>query len=139
MFPTSFEGTIEMRALESTEVDLVLNQIEQALKAERATAISRTGNTVSFRAGLFRLVMRENVLAQVGKGEIEVLPGSPGTVKYRFSSVQMLLITTLMAGFMGIVARSPVGFAVTWLWLFGMNYLIGAFRLPRFVRKAVGA
>lgn len=85
MFPTSFEGSIQTKALESTEIDLVLDQIEQALKAERATGISRTGNTISFQAGVFRFVSGQNILAPVGHGD-----------------------------------------------------LIGAFRLPRFVRKAVG-
>ena len=90
--------------------------------------------------------MNWNILVPVGRGEIEIVPGKPGTVKYGFSCVQMLILLTLMVGAMsvalisreGLSAHAIIFLVIGWLWLFGMNYVISAVRLPRFVRRAVG-
>lgn len=146
MFPTGFKGEIETPPLRPQDVDDVLASIEEALVGAKAADITRVGNTISFRGGLFRFVIGNwNVLHPVGHGEIEVVPGSPGAVRYDLSCVQMLVVATLMVGWL-TVSMSSRGHVtlgtvliplIGWLWLFGMNYLIAAVRLPAFVRSAI--
>jgi hypothetical protein len=72
-----------------------------------------------------------------------VLPGTPAIVKYRLSTVGMLVdvlvIALAMAIFMGIT-RNPITAFLAFLFmfgvLFGMNYLIAEFRLTSFVKLA---
>ncbi len=146
MFPTSFEGQIELSDFSCEQTDAVADRVASALLKVRATNVSRSGNIVTFRAGVFRLVSSWNVLAPVNHGSIEVQRGSPSTVKYKLSCVEMLVVTTLMAAIAGfaIPSKAPALFklgapALMWLWLFGMNYLVAAYRLPAFIRRAVRA
>lgn len=136
MFPTSFEGTIRLEALEPAQVDMILYNIEQALRIEEATSITRAANKICFRVGIFRLVSGGNPLNQVTHGEIEVLPGPRGLVRYRFSCVRLLILTTIVTGVMGLAARWVVPFVGGWLWLFGLSYLVGTYRVPRFMQRA---
>jgi len=146
MFPMSLDGEFKLTSPELEDISAILSKVEQALRAARATNISRIGNRVVFQGGIFRLVMNWNILVPVGRGEIEIVPGKPGTVKYGFSCVQMLILLTLMVGAMsvalisreGLSAHAIIFLVIGWLWLFGMNYVISAVRLPRFVRRAVG-
>lgn len=141
MFPTSIKGQFERSMLQSEDINLTLSRVEQELVAVRASDVLRTGNKITFRGGIFRFVSNWNILVPIGYGEIEILPAS---VKYEFSCAQMLVLTTLMAGVMGMFMLSSVPVFSTfslvapllmWLWLFGMNYLIAVVRLPAFVRK----
>lgn len=140
MFPLSITGELKISRLQDEDVNFVLNTVEQELTAVRATNVSRTANRVTFKGGIFRFVSNWNLLVPIGYGEIEVLPDC---VKYTFSCVQMLIGTTVMVCVMGafILYSAPVSTfsliapVIIWLWLFGMNYLISAVRLPGFVRK----
>lgn len=140
MFPLSITGEFKISRLQDNDVNLVLNRVEQELAAVRATNVSRTANRITFTGGIFRFVSNWNLLVPIGYGEIEVLPDC---VKYTFSCTQMLVATTVMVCIMGafILFSAPVSAfslitpVIIWLWLFGMNYLISAVRLPAFVRK----
>lgn len=144
MFPTSIKGEFEIKVLQFEDIDSVLSRVEQELAAARAANVLRTDNKITFRGGIFRFVSNWNVLVPVGYGEIEVLPTS---VKYEFSCIEMLIVTTFMACIMCIfilssIPVSTLSFVVPllmWLWLFGMNYVIAFVRLPAFVRKIAGA
>jgi hypothetical protein len=146
MFPISLVGEFEIKMKESEDVKSVLNKIEEGLDSVRATSIVCTNNKVTFRGGIFRLVTNWNILVPVCYGEIEVQPGNPGSVKYKFSCVEMLVITAIMVVLMGgfilssipISAFSILAPLIMWLWLFGMNYLTAMLRLPAFVKKIVG-
>lgn len=144
MFPTSFEGRIELSDFSCEQSDAIADRVASALLKVRASSVSRNGNVVTFRAGVFRLVPSWNILAPVNHGSIEVQGGSPSTVKYKLSCLEMLIVTTLMVAIAGfaIPSKAPAVFklgapALMWLWLFGMNYLIAAYRLPGFIRRAV--
>lgn len=146
MFPTSFKGEFKLPQLRPQDINLVLNGVEHELAMVKATSICRAGHKVSFRGGVFRLVFSGNVLFPVDYGEIEVLPSNPCVVRYNFSCVQMLVLATLLVvvffalpwmGGVRTVQDTLIVPIIFWLWLFGMNYLIAAVRLPRFVRKAV--
>lgn len=143
MFPTSINGQIELKALKPEYVEIVTRGIKRQLEAMKALDINQHGNTISFRGGFFpfRFLSNLSVLGPVSRGEIEVLPGTPAIVKYRLSTVGMLVdilvIALAMAIFIGIT-RNLVTASLAFLLMsgtfFGMNYLIAAFRLATFVK-----
>jgi hypothetical protein len=149
MFPVSIDGEIEIQAIEPQRERIlgVLLNVERALISEKANNLQLSGNRISFEAGMFRMVTNMNALVPVGYGEIEVVPGNPGKLKYELSCRQMLTVATVMAviggGFAGFGSREGGlggafgAFAVAWSCLFGLNYLIAMVMLPRFLRKAV--
>lgn len=142
MFPLSITGELKISRLQNEGIDLVLNRVEQELAAVRATNVSRTANRITFKGGIFRFVSNWNILVPIGYGQIEVLPDC---VKYDFSCTQMLFAITVAVCVMGAFMLSsapantfsPITLAFIWLWLFGMNYLLSAVRLPAFVRRIV--
>jgi hypothetical protein len=147
MFPTGFRGEFEVVAVEYEAINVLLLRVERELRAARALNVCRRGNKVSFRGGIFRLVSNWNVLVPVGSGEIEVVPGNPAAVRYRFSCVEMLTFVTVVASALGVFLFTIAGISVAafifpifiWFSMFGLNFLIASERLPAFVRKAVRA
>ena len=144
MFPLSIDGEIGLGSAEPD--DAILSALRRALVAKKARNISTDGRRITFDAGIFRPVWNWNVLVPVGNGTIELVPGPPRRVRYAFSCRQMLACTTAMAVAMGCLGAHEYGaavaaaiFAGAWAWLFGMNYITAAMRLPGFVRDAVEA
>ena len=145
MFPIGIKGEFNIPQLQTQDVSSVLIGIERELAKAQATNIRRKGDKVLFRGGIFRFVTTWNVLGPVWYGEIEVISGNPSIVRYKLSCVEMLVMATLMVIlFVHFVYGSERGtqdtllFSIAlWFWLYGMNYLIAAVRLPRFIRKAV--
>jgi hypothetical protein len=93
---------------------------------------------------MFRLVMNWNIFVPITRGTIEVLAGTPGVVRYYFSCTEMLITVSVMVAIFALCLLQPglstpgvVVPIVAWFWLFGMNYVIAAFRLPGFVREAL--
>jgi hypothetical protein len=143
VFPTSINGQIELKALQPLHVETVMRGIKRQLETVKAVDIKRYSNTISFRGGFFpfRLVTNLNVLGPVSQGEIEVLHGTPAVVKYRLSTVGMLVdvlvIALAMAIFIGITGNmvtASLAFLLMFGVLFGINYLIAVFRLASFLR-----
>jgi hypothetical protein len=108
----------------------------------KAVDISQQVNIVSFRGGFFpfRFLSNLRVLGPVSRGEIEVLPGTPAVVKYRLSTVGMLVdvlvIALAMMIFIGItrsILMASLAFPLMFGVFFGTNYLIAVFRLTSFV------
>jgi hypothetical protein len=150
MFPTSIEGRFALPSSTPEQADDIASRIVVELRQVRATDIQREGSSITFGGGMFRRVGNWNLLVPVGHGVIEVHAGVDAEVRFRFSCVQALVITTLMVAFVvaimnfGSSTDLPIAFrlgapAFMWLWLFGMNYAIAAARLPRFVRRAASA
>jgi hypothetical protein len=145
MFPTSINGQIESGALKPEHVEMVTRGIKRQLETMKALDINRHGNTISFRGGFFpfRFLSNLSVLGPVSRGEIEVLPGTPAVVKYRLSTVGMLVdvlvIALAMTIFIGItrnIVTASLAFLLMFGVLFGINYLMAVFRLASFVRLA---
>ena len=146
MFPISLEGSIDTHSISPEQVNAVTERLVSALNRARASSVVCDGNTVTFRGGMFRLVFNWNVLVPVSRGTITISSGSRDAVRFNLSCVEMLVVTTVMAICAGFVIPSgqPALFrfgapVLMWLWLFGMNYVIAAYRLPAFIRRAVGA
>jgi hypothetical protein len=145
MFPISIEGQIQVQGNLNRDVtaERLYRSIRDKLKEAKANDIRHEAGKLTFRAGMFRFVPSWNMLVAVDSGEFKVIPGRPGSVKYRFSMVQLLAVTTIMSCLLGLVGLARDGIfgagytIVFWLWLFGANYVIALIRLRSFVRNAV--
>lgn len=142
-FPTNISGTVRLSVLTPEQIPALVSALNAALEVARAVDISRTGNSITFSSGIFRFVSNLNVLAPVSNGVIEVQPGAPGKVVFRFSCMQLLIIATVVALYVGLVIPSsePLAFklglpVLVWFWLFGVNYVIARVRLVAFIRRA---
>lgn len=147
-FPLSLNRCIQVRGLGDPDqyVEPVLIAISDWLERKRAKQIVRSGHVVSFRAGLFRLVTGLNPLGPIGSGSIAVSPGADGVdICYNLRFTELFVtITVLVAVFFGpAMWRAPnldefdaiANLGFFWLWLFGGNYVITSFRVPRALRK----
>ncbi len=87
-----------------------------------------------------------NPLGPIGSGSITVSSGTDGIdICYSFHFTEMLvIITAMVAWFFGPYIwwahnldefDSVAVLGIMWLWLFGGNYAITSFRLPRLLRK----
>jgi len=93
------------------------------------------------------MVSGHNQLVSINKGEIEVGQKSGRIIiYYKIYFTEMLLVITIgVIGFLGPFVWFAPNLAdsgkllvlfLAWAWLFGVNYLITAFRFPRFLKRA---
>jgi hypothetical protein len=145
-FPISSSGVIAVRGL---SVDEAIDRLEDALAKEKPAALSRDGRGLRFQGGAFRLVCNWNILVPISAGVLDVSPSEHGVnVSYRVTFTQMLVAVTLMVAFfmgpavaMATPKMSPPGalcvLLVMWSWLFGFNFVLTGWRLPRFLVRAL--
>jgi len=145
-FPLTIAGTVKLAAATPGQASDLAEQLAKALIANRATDVRSSGNSVTFRGGMFRFVTNWNLLVPVTSGTITVASGSPGSVDYCFSCMQMLIFATafslLVLVFFASPPRAPLAFDLlapigAWAWLFGANYLLAYFRLSGFIRDVI--
>jgi hypothetical protein len=147
-FPLSLNRCTQVQVTGDPEqyVEPVLTAISDWLKHKRARRIVRSAHSVSFSAGIFRLVTGLNPLGPIGSGSIAVSPDADGIdICYSFRFTELFVtVTVMVAAFFGppmwrapnldeFDAISLLG--ILWLWLFGGNYAITSFRVPRLLRK----
>ncbi len=145
VFPLDISGQVAVPDATALRAPALIAHFERALVRERASSVSTAGNRLTFRVGMFRFVSNMNILAFIGSGEIEIQPGSPATVSFRFSCLRSLLAMTAIASGLALhLASGPISPAIRfwipvgmWLWLFGANYLIASSQLRQFVRNVV--
>lgn len=141
-FPTSINGTILIatRADPENSIAPVRAAYKDWLVSNRASSIEATPLGLSFRAGIFRLVGNWNILGPISSGEIDVAAdGLQLKVAYRLRCTEVLVVASVMAAFLFVVAAIGTGkllialaiSALGFAWLFGMNYLIAYLRLSR--------
>ncbi len=145
MFPTGINGQIELISLRQEHVHIVVGGIKRQLEIMKAANINQHDSILSFKGGFFpsRLLNTLNILDSVSQGKIEVLHGTPAVIKYRLSSVGMLIdvlfIALAAAIFIGItdnLLRAILVFLSVFSVLFGLNYLTAALRIRSFLRHA---
>ena len=144
-FPFSSEGTI---LTETADLPQVAAIIEAVLRQAKASKISTTTTRIDFTGGLFRLVSNWNLLAPISSGRVEFHQRDRTVeIRYHISFVQLFVVATITMIFMfgvlpilssgdrALFSLSVIG--LTWLWLFGMNYVISVFRFPAALRSAL--
>ena len=148
MFPTSISGEHKVAIISQEEADMILDRLQDALWEARATDLYRHNNTIHFQGGMLRFSFHTswNILNPVDNCRIDVILGVPNGVRYRFSTVQLLVMMTaviiLFSIFIvfnpeGSFLSSPIGPIVGWAWLFGMNYILATVSLRNFISNAL--
>jgi len=138
----TYSGTIKL----GPAVDLAAlpAHLATCLRRAKANAIEVSNTSVSYRAGLFRLVSNWNVLSQFGSGEITVDPAAR-IVRYRLRYRELVALATLMIAIAAVVpvavpdfpALPPALYFGGWALLVGGNLLIGISNMRWFLRNAV--
>ena len=121
-------------------------RLVDALQHVHARTVIATADRVSFTGGPFRLVSGWNVLVPFSRGELTIDEGAK-LLQYKVSFRQLVLILVVcsvlalvfMVAWRLPLAMIPVALAVIWLWIGGMNVLIGRARFERFLRRAIDA
>lgn len=139
-------GSILQQQLQEGLENTFLSRTAEQLKMERGTDIKIEHNKVLFKGGFFRPGFKTNVLVPITDGRVEIFRKEEDLViAYYLNFRQMLVIVTLLVvGGLGLFVFPQSGISITgmialivvsWLWLFGMNYLITVFRFPALLRQ----
>lgn len=144
--PLTTSGTIRVESLPVDGVTGIVAKVESALRRVRAARLRVSGDTITFRGGIFRAVTSWNILGPISFGEIQFVPTDRAVlIHYRISWLGLFLLTTAMVSVFVFTVRDPVRsgaiFVIPfmWAWLFGGNYVITRVRFPRFLASAAGA
>src|SRR6266566_3661013 len=131
MAPFTLNGRIWLEQRQGN-IEPVLSLVQAELQKQHPLSIERRGDTIHFRAGLFRSVSSWNILVPIDQGTVRIVQDIEGTaLVYRLRYGQLFVIASLMT--LGLV--SPVAWAapdqlpfgtagtlvVMWSWLFGAN------------------
>lgn len=146
-FPLSLSGAVLQDGL---TVEGALRRLEDALGKADALGLSREGQCIKFRGGVFRWVSGWNVLVPISKGEVRVSAREHGvSVNYRISFGQMLVVVTVgTVCFFGPVVMRDSRFSgaghvwlllLMWSWLFGGNFAITLWKWPRFLLRSLSS
>ena len=126
-----------------------LSRLEAALEDQRPSELERRGLELRFRVNFFRFVSNRNLLVPVDRGSFAVSEMPAGLrISYELSFRRTFAVATCMIIYMGtlLVRDGPPKqqwhdvlpeLAFMWGVLFGGNYLISAFRFPRFIRRVL--
>lgn len=126
--------------------DRLLDTFRQELDRLSPRKLDVSGDTVSFRGGVFRLVTSWNLLGPIGRGEIVVAPTDDGlSVRYRISFRELITLVTIMILIMMVMIFSsegmeafpivPVALSFGWVFAVGGNIAICIPRFNSFVKK----
>jgi hypothetical protein len=153
VFPLSVRGSVRLKlasAPAETAIKATLDRIGEMLDEEAANDVIVDQNEVRFSAGMRRDVSNWNVLLQFDTGRIWIEPqDTMFVIKYDLSTLQILLTVTLVVAGLSALAflvhglqsdtvkNAATTFAIGWGWLFGMNYITGTIRFPRWLRKGL--
>jgi hypothetical protein len=149
IFPVSISGELETRALNVSDAQRVLREVQHALENERMGSVEQAGNTISFRVGIaawlrWSFAFGRRSVSIISGGTIEVVPGDPGRIRYEASTrlfavlstaaVVLMVFTMLRDGWVGpALLFGPLG----WLWVVGLNYVFGRAGVRDFVATMV--
>lgn len=141
MFPISASGIVRIEA-HTVNTDAVLTALRERFISFKPSSVIVRNNRLSFRAGIFRLVLSTNVLLQFDHGHIDVTKaGHLIVITYDVSFIEMLVVgTVLVAVFAYILPPSSLTwllFGFAWAWLIGGNYLLGVLRFRSMIKEVV--
>ena len=138
-FPISSSGSISVPADSPDSLLAVTQAVEDALREAKARNIRTSGETILFRAGIFRWGVGWHPLRHVGDGELTITERSSLIIiHYHVIFVEMLIVLSVGA-VLHILLPSESTYMpvrITWVCVFIANYLVGNYRFPRFLRAA---
>jgi hypothetical protein len=123
-------------------------RVDDMLNKAGVKVLYRRNGSIMFRAGIFRLVSGWNILLPFSSGRIDVQDNRDSIhIKYKLSTLELLIgVTLMMIVFLATASHKNFNFTMTqrmwllvfgWIWLFGMNYMIGLVRFPRWLRRGL--
>ena len=125
---------------------VLFQTIKSRLREVRAENMRTRGHRVEFTGGMFRIVLRWNLLICISRGSVEMVSDEEGLdVHYGLSFTQAYLVGTIVlaipstiAVFAGVPLLAIAIYAgIMWLWMVGMNILIAKARFDHFLRKCI--
>ena len=144
-FPVSIDGSVYLQRSENgvEAIEKIGSRIEFLLKKESASSVWREGASVGFKVSMFRLVSRWNILGPLDFGTLRIEHRPPGiSIAYCVSTKRMLLAVSLVCAalfaFVTLTGGRNRDFLVVlfaWVPLFGVNYLLAAYRFPRWIKR----
>jgi hypothetical protein len=152
MFPVSVSGSIRVRNLGNPApfVKPATERIVDMLDAAYASDVWPEDAEVRFKTAFFGRGSNWNILAPFNSGTLTIEPEDTSLrVRYRLSTVRMLLFVTAAVGLISAIPawqelsrgeglqKAAEIFSAGWLWLFGMNYLIGMIRIPIWLKRGL--
>ena len=141
MFPFSVAGSVRFRrgtSSRSGTIAAVTGRIVGMLEDASADDVRVDGGTVIFDVGWWRPTWSWNILAPFNGGTLSVeVETNRVRVFYRFRTTRVLAIATVLAatltGFIALHNQyhfAATMFCLSFLWLFGSNFLIAKIRVP---------
>lgn len=112
----------------------ILDQIEKELTRLKIDKTQRSELKINFENSFFNGQGRWHLMAPVDKGYLK-LNKNMKEIEYSFSIVRTFYITSGMALFFGLFSQSYWFGVISFLWLFGMNWIITLIRQNIFVNK----
>ena len=116
------------------------SHLADCLRNVQASTVEIQGDRVVFTRRMSRFVSNWNVLAPFESGELTI---DGREVRYGINFRQLILLGTMMVGVATIfMLNTPVHpplflLPLMWLWLVGVNLLIGIIRFERFLDRAL--
>ena len=145
MFPISVEGDLPLGELSQEEVPAVLEKLQAAIARQGGKDFERDGNILRFRPRHW--VLSTNIFFPFDACEVSIDPGHAPRLVYTASTRLMLTTFALMALALFFFAHTgskppppvflPDLLVAVLLLSFVIHYLIGIYRLPRFLGKAL--
>lgn len=143
MFPASIAGAVRFDDISPVQARPLMKRLVAGLSGSDLTDLRHVGDRIEFRRRLGRGGPWTNPLANMDSGWIEVAVDGGVTIKYECSMSTLLLTVSAMVAVLGVLAFAQsrsLGVAlgvvlVGWSWLFGMNYVVSALRIRRFIRS----
>lgn len=142
----SIESEVPLPGYGPGDSDAVVDAFLEALADDGAVDLARQGDRIDFRGLIFQpgFRLRRRMVDMVGRGSVEVVPGSPFVVRYRLSTLALLLFIvglSLVFAIAGAIEADLSGILVfpvlAFVWVFGMNYLIAYFGARAFFARVV--
>jgi hypothetical protein len=142
-FPLSLDGRVEVPLIEPDAVPGLLTSLEIALGYAGATRIMRDGSTISFRGQVTKWHFGWGALSAIDDGSLAIGFGRPGAVRYRCSTLYLLVAVSLAAVVFGVVfargsaVRAIVLMLIVWGVSFGAGYYVSGLRLQGWLRSTL--
>lgn len=146
MFPFSFERTIEIPISgvdTNSALEMIINTLAVRIEAEKPSRFNVSENQITFSGGMFRFVPNWNLLICIDDGVIDFVQDNQKIfVSYKFWFLVLFSFASFVAFLFG-VAIFPSGFTMqnvvvaagTWLWFFGVNFIITIIRFEMLIRS----
>ena len=144
MFPIDISGSIRLRDLGNPTpyAARVRERLVDLLDEANACDVAAEGDAVRFRIAFYSGAGRYHPLAPIDRGTFAIeIEDTALRIRYRLSTLRLLiLITAALAVLFGLAMsdkRAPGAWfaGLAWLWVFGLNYLFAAIRIPFWLKR----